>query len=152
MIHTAPDLPAADAPSTVLVDANVLIDVFVRDATWLPWSAAALAAAANRSLLVVNPLVYAEVSAAFARVEELEAALPADVFRREPLPWEAAFLAGRAYVAYRRAGGTRRSPLPDFYIGAHAAVRGYTLLTRDARRYRSYFPRLRLDAPDVPEA
>ena len=98
-------------------------------------------------LLVINPLVYAEVSTCFDRIEDLEAALPQDAFRREALPYDAAFLAGKCFLAYRRRGGTRRSPLPDFYIGAHAAVAGYRLLTRDASRYRTYFPRLELIAP-----
>ena len=98
-------------------------------------------------MLVINPIVYAEVSIGFDRIEDIDATLaPAD-FRREPLPWEAAFLAGKCFVKYRRSGGTRRSPLPDFYIGAHAAVRGIPLLTRDAGRYRTYFPRLELLLP-----
>jgi predicted nucleic acid-binding protein len=95
----------------------------------------------------VNPIVYAEVSVRFERIEELEEALPRDRFAREALPWEAAFLAGKCFVAYRRRGGERRSPLPDFYIGAHAAVAGMRLLTRDAARYRTYFPRLDVIAP-----
>jgi predicted nucleic acid-binding protein len=130
--------------SRVLVDSNVLLDVFSEDAAWFAWSAEALSSMAETSTLVVNPIVYAEVSVRFARIEELEEALPADRFAREPLPWEAAFLAGKCYVAYRRRGGERRSPLPDFYIGAHAAVRGMTLLTRDPSRYRTYFPDLEL--------
>ena len=132
----------------VLVDANVLLDVITEDPVWLDWSAAALADAADRSMLVINPIVFAEVSAQFARVEELDAALPPDLYVREQLPWEAAFLAGKAFVEYRRRGGARRSPIADFYIGAHGAVRGLTVLTRDATRYRSYFPRLRLIAPE----
>jgi predicted nucleic acid-binding protein len=92
-------------------------------------------------------LIYSEVSAGFARIEDLDDALPEEYFRREPLPWEAAFLAGKAFLEYRHAGGARRSPLPDFYIGAHAAILGYSLLTRDARRYRTYFPTLKLICP-----
>ncbi len=92
-------------------------------------------------------MIYAEVSEGFARIEELEAALPHDAFTRRPLPWEAAFLAGKCFVRYRRAGGSWRSPLADFFIGAHAAVEGLTLLTRDVSRYRSYFPRLEILAP-----
>jgi predicted nucleic acid-binding protein len=104
--------------------------------------------AAGRSLrFVVNPIVYAEVSIRFERIEELEDALPADRFAREPLPWEAGFLAGKCFLAYRRRGGERRSPLPDFYIGAHAAVRGMALLTRDVGRYRTDFPTVELIAP-----
>lgn len=130
-----------------LVDSNVILDVVTQDRAWLQWSSAMLAREAERSRLVINPLVYAEVSLAFDRIEELDAAIPTDFVTREPLPWDAAFLAARAFLRYRRKGGTRPHPLPDFYIGAHAAVAGYTLLTRDARRYRTYFPKLRLIAP-----
>jgi len=131
---------------TVLVDSNVLLDVLIPDPVWESWSSEALAAAAEASPLVINPIVFAEVSVGFERIEELEAALPPEL-RREPLPWEAAFLAAKVFVAYRQRGGTKLAPLPDFFIGAHAAVRGYSLLTRDARRYRSCFPRLALMAP-----
>jgi predicted nucleic acid-binding protein len=131
----------------VLVDSNVLLDVLGEDPAWFEWSSQALAETADRSRLAINPVVYAEVSVGFDRIEALDTALPAGVFTRLPLPWPAAFLAGRCFVAYRRAGGERRSPLPDFYIGAHAAVEGLRLLTRDARRYRTYLPRLELIAP-----
>jgi predicted nucleic acid-binding protein len=134
--------------SPVLVDSNVLLDVVTQDPRWGAWSAETLARVADEEILVVNALVYAEVSVGFETVEALEAALPGDLYRRENLPYEAAFLAGKVFRQYRQAGGARRSPLPDFYIGAHAAVSGYELLTRDASRYRSYFPRLRLIAPD----
>jgi predicted nucleic acid-binding protein len=130
-----------------LVDSNVILDVVTEDPEWLDWSASALARQANEGRLVVNPVVYAEVAARFERIEDLEAALPGDYYERQPLPWEAAFLTGRSFVVYRRLGGQRRSPLPDFYIGAHAAVAGLTLLTRDPRRYRTYFPKLRIIAP-----
>lgn len=133
--------------SVTLVDSNVLIDLFTEDPAWFAWSADALERAAEGSRLAVNPLIYAEISIRFATIEELEDALPASDFERLPLPLEAAFLAGKCFVRYKKAGGARRSPLPDFYVGAHAAVGGYTLLTRDARRYRSYFPRLKLIAP-----
>ena len=130
-----------------LVDSHVIIDVLEEDDEWLDWSAAMLARAARQGPLVINPLVYAEVSVTFDAIEDLEAALPAAYFTREPLPWDAAFLAGKAFMAYRERGGGRRVPLTDFYIGAHAAVAGYALLTRDPRRYRSHFPRLRIVAP-----
>ena len=133
-------------PAT-LVDSNVILDILTEDPDWLDWSASALARQADAGPLVVNPVIYAEVAARFERIEDLEEALPAEYYRRDPLPWEAAFLAGRCFVRYRRAGGQRRSPLPDFYIGAHALVAGLTLLTRDARRYRTYFPKLRVIAP-----
>lgn len=131
----------------VLVDSNVILDVATNDPVWGAWSADALARAADTSVLVINPVVFAEVSVGFDRVEDLEDALPSELYRRDPLPYEAAFLAGRSFLAYRKRGGRRVTPLPDFYIGAHAAVAGHRLLTRDARRYRSYFPRLVLIAP-----
>jgi hypothetical protein len=131
----------------VLVDSNVILDIALEDVEWLEWSAESLARCGESSLLVINPLIYSEVSAGFARIEDLDDALPEEYFRREPLPWEAAFLAGKAFLEYRHAGGARRSPLPDFYIGAHAAILGYSLLTRDARRYRTYFPTLKLICP-----
>jgi predicted nucleic acid-binding protein len=131
----------------VLVDSNVLLDIATDDPVWGGWSSAALERTADEAVLVINPLVLAEVSIGFDAIEQLEAALPTDLYRREGLPYEAAFLAGKCFLEYRRGGGTKRSPLPDFYIGAHAAVAGYRLLTRDAARYRTYFPRLELIAP-----
>ena len=133
----------------VLVDSNVLLDVLTEDPTWFDWSSSMLAEHAERSVLMINPIIYAEVSVRFERIEEMEDAVPAELFRREALPWEAAFLTGKCFLRYRRNGGARRSPLPDFYIGAHAAVRGATLLTRDASRYRTYFPKLPLIAPNA---
>ena len=134
--------------TAVLVDSNVLLDVMTEDASWLSWSMSAIERAADTSRLVINPVIYAEASVRFTKIEELDAALPSDLFEREPIPYEAAFLAGKAYLAYRRRGGTRRSPLPDFFIGAHAAVSSYGLLTRDSARYRADFPKLSLIAPD----
>ena len=107
----------------------------------------ALETAADESLLVINALIYAEVSIGFPTIEALEDALPATVFRHESLPYEAAFLAGKSFLDYRRQGGRRRSPLPDFYIGAHAAISGFRLLTRDVDRYRTYYPTVRLISP-----
>jgi predicted nucleic acid-binding protein len=133
-------------PAT-LVDSNVILDVVTGDEEWLDWSASVLSARADTGPLVVNPIIYAEVSAGFERIEDVEAALPEDYYVRQALPWEAAFLAGRSFVRYRRRGGQRRSPLPDFYIGAHATIAGLTLLTRDARRYRAYFPKLQIVSP-----
>jgi hypothetical protein len=131
----------------VLVDSNVLLDVLTEDPAWVEWSAGAIAKAAESEILIINPIIYAEVSVGFTRIEDLEAALPPAFFRRDDLPWEAGFLAGKCFQTYRRTGGTRRSPLPDFYVGAHAAIRGHALLTRDASRYRTYFPPLVLIAP-----
>lgn len=133
--------------SRVLVDSNVLLDVLTDDPHWYAWSAAQLDANAAQGVLCINPVIYAEVSVGFERIEDLDAALTPDAFMRLPLPWEAGFLAGKVFLSYRRAKGTRRSPLPDFYIGAHAAIEGMTLLTRDARRYRSYYPKLELICP-----
>jgi predicted nucleic acid-binding protein len=133
--------------SSTLIDSNVLIDLFDDDSEWQGWSDAMIAACRNRGPIVINPVILAEVATGFASLEDVAAHLPENWIRREPLPWEAAFLAARAFLLYRHAGGERRSPLPDFYIGAHAAVAGYTLLTRDARRYRHYFPRLKIVAP-----
>ena len=101
----------------------------------------------NEGSLAINPIIYAEVSVGFDRIEELDDALAPGLLERLPLPWDAAFLAGRCFLAYRKRRGERRSPLPDFYIGAHAAVSGMALLTRDVKRYRTYFPRLRIIAP-----
>lgn len=133
--------------SRVLVDANVLLDVLTEDARWYAWSAEQLDACATQGQLCINPIIYAEVSVGFARIEALDEALPSDAFTRVPLPWEAGFLAGKAFVKYRRTKGSRTSPLPDFYIGAHAAIENMTLLTRDARRYRTYYPKLELICP-----
>lgn len=133
--------------TSVLVDTNVLLDVVGGDSRWAPWSSTALATIADESVLVINPLIYAEVSIRFESIEAVDHVLPANLFRREDVPFEAAFLAGKAFVRYRERGGNRRSILPDFLIGAHAAIAGYRVLTRDARRYRSYFPKLDLIAP-----
>jgi predicted nucleic acid-binding protein len=131
----------------VLVDSNVLLDLLEEDATWYEWSSTQLQKAADSCVLIINPIIYSEVSVGFHRIEELEKALPFDCFERRPIPWEAAFLAGKCFVRYRKLGGTKRSPLPDFFIGAHAAVSRLTLLTRDSARYRTYFPMLKLIAP-----
>ena len=121
--------------------------MLTEDPAWFDWSAGALEECASSSQLCLNAMIYAEVSAGFERIEELDAAPPISDFTRLALPCEAAFLAGKACVRYRRAKGTRRSPLPDFFIGAHAAIAQMPLLTRDAQRYRTYFPTVRLIAP-----
>lgn len=131
----------------VLVDANVLLDVLTDDPQWYGWSAAQLDACTAVAELCIDPIIHAEVSVGFGRIEELDAALRPDAFTRLELPWEAGFLAGKAFLRYRRAKGSRHSPLPDFYIGAHAAIEGMALLTRDARRYRTYYPKLDLISP-----
>jgi predicted nucleic acid-binding protein len=133
-------------PAT-LVDSCVLLDVITGDDRWADWSGGQIATAMDAGRVVINRLIYAEVSVGYQTVEELEELLPASDYAREPLPCPAGFAAGKAYVRYRRAGGDKRSPMPDFYIGAHAAVAGYRLLTRDPRRYRTYFPTIDIIAP-----
>jgi predicted nucleic acid-binding protein len=133
--------------SAVLVDSNVLLDIMTEDPQWFSWSAKALANAAETFRLVINPIIYAEVSIRYSRIEDLNAALQSTLVAREAIPYEAAFLAGKAFVVYRKRSGARRSPLPDFFIGAHASIAGYRLLTRDAARYRTYFPRLPIISP-----
>lgn len=130
-----------------LVDSNVLLDVMTLDKRWYEWSSAALAAAADTGRLIINPIIYAEISTRFSTIEKLEEALPINMFVREAIPYAAAFLAGKVFLAYRRRGGAKRSPLPDFFIGAHAALAGHQLLTRDAKRYRAYFANLDVIAP-----
>jgi predicted nucleic acid-binding protein len=129
-----------------VVDSNVLLDVLSKDPVWMEWSAKALEETADGSPLVINPVIYAEVSYRYSRKEDLEAALPT-ILQREPIPYDAAFLAAKAHAIYRKRRGVKLSPLPDFFIGAHAAVRRYALLTRDPARYRSYFPSVKLIAP-----
>ena len=130
-----------------LVDSNVLLDVFTDDPQWGAWSGAHLASAFDTGSVAINPLIFAELSIGFDRVEDLDLALP-DSIEREDLPWEAAFLAGRCFLLYRRGGGVRRSPLPDFYIAAHAAMSGRTLLTRDRPRYLHLLPGLNVVSPE----
>ncbi len=115
----------------ILVDSNVILDILTEDKKWFTWSSETLADYAEQNQLVINPIVYAEVSIRFERIEDLEDVLSPSYFRRDPIPWEAAFLAGKCFFTYRRRGGRRRSPLPDFFIGAHAAVAGIRLLTRE---------------------
>ena len=134
--------------TAIVVDTNILLDVLLQQQPWFDWSTHALESAGDNAPLVINPIIYAEVSIGYDSIEALDAALPEDFIRLEPIPDEAAFLAGKAFLRYRQRGGPRSSLLSDFLIGAHAAVQGYTLLTRDARRFRFYFPRLRLIAPD----
>lgn len=131
-----------------LVDSNVLLDIITEDELWLEWSSPALAGAADDGPLFINPIIYAEVSVGFTRIEDVEEALPPSDYGRLAVPWEAGFLAGKAFLDYRRNKGTRSSALPDFFIGAHAAVAGLPLLTRDATRYRTYFPSVQLISPD----
>lgn len=130
-----------------LVDSNVILDVLTLDSKWSALSGAALEHVADSDRLVLNAVIYAEISIRFTRIEDLEDALPAALIEREAIPFEAAFLAGKAFAAYRRRGGARSSTLPDFFIGAHAAIAGHSILTRDPKRYRSYFPIVKLISP-----
>jgi len=132
-----------------LVDSNVLLDIMTEDPVWENWSTNALASAAEAGPVYINPIVYSEVSIRFSTVEALDAALPPQDYRREAIPWPAAFLAGKVFLDYRRSGGTKVTTLPDFFIGAHAAIAGLDLLTRDVGRYRTYFPTVTLIAPDT---
>ena len=130
-----------------IVDSNVLLDVLTGDPVWSVWSAHALEQAADAGPVLINPIIYAEVSVRFNRVEDLDDALQPDDFTRTPLPWSATYLAAKCYRSYRQRGGNKLRPLPDFFIGAHAAVSRLRLLTRDAARYRTYFPTVELAAP-----
>ncbi len=131
----------------VLVDSNILIDILSKDQNWAEWSESALAECGELATLYINPIIYAEISMGYTSMEELNAAFPAPLYEREDLPWEAGFLAAKAFAAYRRRGGPRTLLLPDFYIGAHAAIGNLALLTRDAARFHNYFPRLEILVP-----
>jgi predicted nucleic acid-binding protein len=132
----------------ILVDSNIILDIVTEDANWFDWSAEKLTEYAEQTQLNINPIIYAEVSIGFQKIEELEAILPLNFFHRLDLPWEAAFLAGKCFLQYRQKSGIKRAPLPDFYIGAHAAIADMILLTRDVNRYRFYFPTVELITPE----
>lgn len=133
--------------SPTLVDSCVLIDVLANDPTWAEWSLEQLGLLGQQAPLVINPIILAEVSPRFERAADLDAVLAQLPIKREALPWDAAFLAGQAFKIYRTAKGAKRSPMPDFYIGAHALVGNMRLLTRDAQRFRTYFPKLNIVSP-----
>jgi predicted nucleic acid-binding protein len=133
----------------ILVDTNVLLDVLQVDPVWADWSQQQLDAASLVDLLAVNPVIYAELSVGFRTIEELESTLSEFRLAYEDLPRESLFLAGKVYAKYRRSAGRKTGVLADFFIGAHAAIKGYPLLTRDGRTYREYFPNLRLVAPSA---
>ena len=150
----APGVREADArylvnalPRGTLVDSCVLIDVLADDPVWAEWSLDQLERRAALGPLLINPLILAEISPRFERASDLEVALAGLPLVKAALPWDAAFLAGQAFKVYRQSQGLKTSPMPDFYIGAHALVGQLQLLTRDAARYRSYFPTLSLVAP-----
>jgi len=133
--------------SGFLFDTNVLLDIATADETWLPWSEEQFRTAAKQGPILINPIIYAELAPAFVTEASLDQWLDPAVFARLPLPYSAGWLAAQAFVAYRRAGGVKSSPLPDFYIGAHAEVERLTLVTRDATRYRTYFPNVVIIMP-----
>jgi len=130
-----------------LVDTNIILDIVTEDPQWFDWSSSTLAQCSEEGKLWINPIIYAEVSVGFSHIEELESVLPSTIFHRASLPWEAGFLAGKCFLSYRKATGTKSAPLPDFYIGAHAAISNLTLITRDRGRFKSYFPKLNLICP-----
>ena len=130
-----------------MIDANVLLDLLTNDPTWFDWSAAKVKRARSSGLLVINPIIYAEISNAFVTETALSDYISPTDFVRTPLPFEASFLAGRAFRLYRSRGGNKTSTLPDFYIGAHAEVESLTLVTCDSARYKTYFPKVKLIAP-----
>ncbi len=132
----------------VLIDANVLLDVATRDPKWFSWSMSQLAPLINAREAAINPIIYSELAPGYTSEKELDVNLvPPTTFKRLPLPYAAAFPASRAFLAYRKAGGTRTAPLPDFFIGAHAEVEGHRILTRDPSRYRKHFPNVKLICP-----
>jgi predicted nucleic acid-binding protein len=133
--------------SGFLFDTNVLLDLATADPTWLPWSKGQFTAAAAQGPVFINPIIYAELAPAFASSVDLDRWLDPAVFQRLPLPYAAGWLASQAWLKYRKSGGTKTSPLPDFYIGAHAEVENRTIVTRDVSRYRSYFPNVVVIAP-----
>jgi predicted nucleic acid-binding protein len=132
----------------VLVDSNIILDIILDDPNWAGWAESVLADVSQNSRLYINQIVYSEISIAFEKIEELESALRNGGFQMLEIPKEALFLAGKAYLHYRRVKGTNRSPLPDFYIGAQAAVLGMDLITRDEGRYRTYFPTVKILCPE----
>lgn len=133
----------------VLIDTNVLLDVLENDANWAPWSQDQLDAAAATDSLAINPIIYSELSMAFARIEELDTVIEEASLNIEAIPKAALFLAGKVFLAYRKSQGTKHNVLPDFFIGAHAAVMQWPILTRDVGRYRTYFPSVELITPSA---
>jgi hypothetical protein len=131
----------------VLVDTNVLLDVFENDPNWAPWSQDQLDAAGATDTLAINPIIYSELSMAFERIEELDAVIEEASLNIETIPKEALFLADKVFLTYRKSQGTKHNVLPDFFIGAHAAVMRWPILTRDVGRYRTHFPTVQLIAP-----
>ena len=132
----------------LLVDSNIILDVFLDDPVWADWSEAVLSEYATHTPLCINQIIYSEISIGFKKIEELEVAISSSGFQMLEIPKEALFLAGKAFLGYRKNHGEKRFPLPDFYIGAHAAVSGLELITRDKNRYQTYFPTVRIISPE----
>lgn len=133
--------------SGLLFDTSVLLDIATADPLWLPWSEKQFRMAATQGPILINPIIYAELAPSFASAADLDRWLDPAIFQRLPLPYAAGWLAAQAFVKYRRTGGNKSSPMPDFYIGAHAETEGLTLVTRDLSRYRTYFPKVTLITP-----
>lgn len=133
---------------TILVDTNVLVDVLQDDPTWFEWSAAQMRSLSIVHRLAVNPIIYAELAMSYDSLDGLEEVMETSGLAFEEMPRDALFLASKAHLQYRRRGGQRQQVLPHFFIGAHAAVNGWPLLSRDAARFKTYFPALRVIAPD----
>ena len=131
----------------VMVDSCVLLDVLTEDPKWCSWSAEQIAQAAENGFIIINPVIYSEISISFERIEDIESIFTDDVFVYRSIPKEAAFLAGKCFLKYRRSGGNKSLPLPDFFIGAHASIEGLPLITRDVKRFRNYYPALELICP-----
>jgi len=131
----------------VIVDSNIILDVFVNDPKWADWSESKLDEYDQLGILYINSIVYSEISIGFRRIEDLESAIAKAGFEILQIPKEALFLAGKAYLKYKKRKGTKRTPLPDFFIGAQAAVQNLDLITRDVSKYQSYFPTVKLIAP-----
>ena len=132
----------------ILVDSNIVLDIFLDDPNWAEWSEAVLSEYSIHTPLYINPIIYTEISIGFKKIEELETALLKGGFQMLEIPKEALFLAGKAFLKYRRSKGVKKSPLPDFFIGAQAAVLDLELITRDTKRYRSYFPTVKIISPE----
>jgi len=133
----------------VLVDSNIILDIFLNDPKWADWSESKLEEYVQHTMLYINPIVYAEVSIGFEKIEDLESAISKAGLQMLDIPKEALFLAGKAFVKYKKGKGAKKAPLPDFHIGAQAAVLDFDLITRDAARYRPYFPTVRLISPET---
>ena len=131
----------------ILVDSNIILDLITQDPIWYSWSAQQLKILGDDKVLIINSIIYTEISISFKTIEELESILHLNLFKREDIPYEACFLAGKIFLNYKKNSGQKSSTLPDFFIGAHAAIKNYKLLTRDTKHYKTYFPTVELICP-----